>query len=161
MLRWLFQFLLTLALSIWVGTIAFFSAVIAPTIFQTMDRAAAGKLLAEIFPRYYRAGVVCGLAALLSVLVLFLFESGSRGMRFLQTILVLAMLGTTLYAGWMLEPRIHRVKEERVSGLTQAARDDAQKRFDALHARSVQLNGAILALGLAGLGSLAVRSGKS
>ncbi len=161
MLRWLFQFLLTLALSLWVGTIAFFSAVVAPTIFQAMDRAAAGKLLAEVFPRYYRAGVVCGVSALLSVLVLFLFESGSRGLRFLQTLLVLVMLSSTLYAGWILEPRIHRLKEERVSAATPVARAEAQKRFDALHARSVQANLAVLAMGIAGLGSLAVRSGKN
>ena len=158
MMRWLFQFLLTLALSLWVGTIAFFSAVVAPTILAEMDREAAGKLLAAVFPRYYRAGVVCGVAALLAVLLLFLFESGSRGLRFLQTILVLVMLSSTLYAGWMLQPKIHRLKDERASAATPAARADAQKRFETLHTRSVEANLAVLAMGIAGLGSLAVRS---
>lgn len=156
MLRWLFQFLLTLALSLWVGTIAFFSAVVAPTILAEMDRTAAGNLLAAVFPRYYRAGVVCGVAALLAVLLLFLIDSGSRGLRFLQTLLVITMLSGTLYAGWMLQPRIHRLREERAAPVP-AARAEAQKKFETLHARSVQINLGVLALGVAGLGSLALR----
>jgi hypothetical protein len=157
MLRWLFHFLLTLALSLWVGTIAFFSAVVAPTILSGLDRSTAGGLLAAIFPRYYRAGAVCGAAALLAVLLLFLFDSGSRGLRFLQTILVIVMLAATLYAGWMLQPRIHELREERTSAPAAAVRAEAQKKFEALHTRSVQLNLGVLALGIAGLGTLAVR----
>jgi len=157
MIRWLFQFLLLLALSLWVGSIVFFSAVVAPGIFATLDRPVAGKLLAQLFPTYYRAGALCGAVALAVLLLLFLFDSGSRALRFLQLGLVLIMLGGTLYAGWMLEPRIHELGRERTSAPSKLQRDDAEQRFQKLHLRSFQVNVGVLVLGVAGLGTLAVR----
>jgi uncharacterized protein DUF4149 len=157
MIRWLFQFLLLLALSLWVGSIAFFSAVVAPGIFAALDRPAAGNLLAQLFPRYYQAGGLCGAVALVVLLLLFLFDSGSRALRFLQLVSVLLMLGGTLYAGWMLEPRIHQLRRERTSAASKIERDEAERRFQKLHARSVQLNLGVLVLGVVGLGTLAVR----
>ncbi len=157
MIRWPFQFLLLLALSLWVGSIAFFSAVVAPGIFAALDRPAAGSLLAQLFPRYYQAGALCGAVALAVLLLLFLFDSGSRALRFLQLVLVLIMLGGTLYAGWWLQPRIHQLRGERISGPSPEQREDAQRRFQKLHRRSVQLNFGVLVLGVVGLGTLAVR----
>jgi uncharacterized protein DUF4149 len=146
MIRWLFQFLLVLSISLWVGAIAFFSAVVAPGIFTALDRPAAGNLLSQLFPRYYQSGALCGAVALLVVILLFLFDSGSRGLRFLQLVLVLLMLGSTLYAGWMLEPQIHGLRQERVSATTKNLRDEAERRFQKLHTRSVELNLAVLSL---------------
>jgi len=157
MIRWLFQFLLLLALSLWVGSIAFFSAVVAPGIFAALERPAAGNLLAQLFPRYYQAGALCGAVALAVLLLLFLFDSGSRALRFLQLILVLIMLGGTLYAGWLLEPQIHQLRTERIAAPSKVQREDAERRFQKLHARSVQINIGVLVLGVAGLGTLAVR----
>jgi len=157
MFRWPFQFLLTLALSIWVGSIAFFSAVVAPGIFAAMERPAAGNLLAQLFPKYYRAGALCGGVALGVLLLLFLFDSGSRGLRFFQSALVVFMLAGTLYAGWMLEPRLHQLRRERTTAPSRLQREEAERRFQKLHARSVRLNLGVLAIGVAGLGTLAVR----
>ena len=157
MIRWLFQFLLLLALSLWVGSIAFFSAVVAPGIFAALDPPAAGKLLSQLFPMYYRTGALCGALALAVLLLLFLFDSGSRALRFLQLVLVLIMLGGTLYAGWWLAPRIHQLREERASAPSKLQREEAESRFQKLHARSVQVNAGVLVLGVAGLGTLAVR----
>ena len=154
MFRWLFQFLLVLTLSLWVGSIVFFSMVLAPGIFAALDRPAAGDLLAQLFPKYYRVGVVCGGVALGVVLLLFLFDSGSRALRFLQSVLVVFMLAGTLYAGWVLEPRLHDL---RVSATTRPRREEADRRFQMLHLRSVHLNLGVLVLGVAGLGTLAVR----
>ena len=157
MIRWLFQFLLTLALALWVGAIVFFSAVVAPGIFAALDRPAAGKLLSQLFPRYYQAGALCGAVALVVLLLLFLFDSGSRTLRFFQMALVLIMLGGTLVAGWMLEPRIHQLRGERASAPSKVQREEAERQFQRLHARSVQLNLGVLALGVAALATLAVR----
>ena len=157
MIRWVFQFLLLLALSLWVGGMVFFSAGVAPGIFKAMDRPAAGKLLAELFPTYYRSGAVCGAIALLVVLLLFVFDSGSRLLRFVQMVLVLLMLAATLYAGWMLEPRIHDLRTQRTAASLSAQRDAAERSFQKLHWRSVQVNAGVMALGIAGLGTLAVR----
>ena len=161
MVRWLFQFLLVLMLSAWVGGVAFFSAAVTPILFTALDRAAAGNLLARLFPRYYQWGAVCGSAALAVLLLLFLFDSGSRALRFLQMVLVFLMLSSTFYAGWILEPEIHRLRDERVSAPTKIQRDEAERRFQRLHGRSFNLNVAVLGLGVMGLGTLAVRKSKS
>ena len=157
MVRWLFQFLLTLALSLWVGSIVFFSAVVAPGIFAAMERPAAGTLLAQLLPRYYRFGALCGGAALGVLLLLFLFDSGSRGLRFFQSALVVCMMAGTLYAGLVLEPRVHRLRRERTTAPSRLQREEAERRFEKLHARSMRLNVGVLALGVTGLGTLAVR----
>ena len=157
MVRWLFQFLLTLALSLWVGSIAFFSAVMAPGIFAALERPAAGNLLSQLLPRYYRVGALCGGVALGVLLLLFLFDSGSRGLRFFQSALVIFMLAGTLYAGWLLEPRVHQLRRERTTAPSRLQRDEAERRFENLHARSVRLNVGVLSLGAAALGTLAVR----
>ena len=157
MIRWPFQFLLLLALSLWVGSIAFFSAVVTRGIFAALDPPAAGKLLSQLFPMYYRAGALCGGVALAVLLLLFLFDSGSRALRFLQLALVSIMLGGTLYAGWLLQPRIHQLRQEKTSAPSKLLRDEAERRFQKLHTRSVQVNVGVLVLGVAGLGTLAVR----
>jgi uncharacterized protein DUF4149 len=157
MIRWLFQFLLMLALSLWVGSIAFFTSVVAPGAFAALDRQIAGNLLAQLFPTYYRTGALCGAVALVALLLLFLFDSGSRALRFLQLVLVLIMLGGTLYAGWMLQPRIHQLRRERAAASSQPQHDEVERQFQKLHARSVRLNAGVLVLGVAGLGTLAVR----
>jgi hypothetical protein len=63
---------------------------------------------------------------------LFLFDSGSRALRF--PVGVLIMLGSTLYAGWFLQPRIHQLAGSNPASKLQ--REEAERRFQKLHARS-------------------------
>jgi hypothetical protein len=98
----------------------------------------------------------------LAVLVpLFLFDSGSRGMRLFQLLLVVLMLGGNLYAGGVLEGQIHSLRERRTTAPTPPAREAAQKRFDRLHRRSMSLNLAVLGLGVVALGTTATRRRKA
>jgi uncharacterized protein DUF4149 len=157
MFRWLFQFLLILALSLWVGSIVFFSLVVAPGVFSTLDRPDAGKLLAHLFPKYYLVGTLCGSAALALLFLLFLFDSGSRGLRLFQGLLVTLMLAGNLYAGLVLEERIHLLRDRRVDAPTQALREEAEKGFDRLHHRSVRVNAGVLGVGIVVAGTLALR----
>ena len=156
MFRWLFHLLALLAIGIWVGGIVFFSVVVAPGIFDALARPAAGDLMARLFPKYYVAGLLCGAAALVPLFLLLLFDSGSRLIRVLQMVLVAAMLLVTVYAGWVVEPEVHRLRVDRVTaaGVTRVA---MERRFDALHLRAVQLNGLVLGLGVLGLGTMAAR----
>lgn len=157
MFRWLFQFVLVLALSFWVGSIAFFSMVVTPGIFKNLERGQAGNLLSRLFPDYYLAGTLCAAAALAVLVPLFLFDSGSRHLRFLQLLLVALMLAGNLYAGNILEGQVRRLREERIAAPTRGERDEAGRRFDRLHRRSVTLNLAVLGTGVVALGTTAVR----
>lgn len=157
MFRWLFQFALVLALSLWVGSVAFFSMVVAPGIFKSLAPAQAATLLSRLLPDYYLAGTLCGAAALAVLVPLFLFDSGSRLLRLFQLLLVALMLAGNLYAGSILEGQVRRLREERIAAPTRGERDEAGRRFDRLHRRSEILNLAVLGLGVVALGTTAVR----
>ena len=55
--------------SIWAGVIIFFSAIIAPTVFKTLDEKSAGVFLRAFFPKYYLFAIVIGLLALALIMV--------------------------------------------------------------------------------------------
>jgi len=155
--RWLFQSALILALSAWVGSIAFFSFVVAPGIFKHLERDQAGALMARLFPDYYFAGTLCGAAALVVLVFLFLFDSGSRLLRLFQLLLVGLMLAGNLYAGGILEGKIRGLREERFAAPTRAEREEGGKLFHQMHRRSETLNLAVLGLGVVALTTTAVR----
>ena len=139
------------------GSIVFFSVVVAPGIFRHLGRSQAGDLLSHLFPDYYLVGTLCGGAALAVLVLLFLFDSGSRALRFFQLGLVALMLAANLYAGSVLEARIHRLREERVTGVGKTVREEAGRSFARLHRRSVTLNLAVLGLGGVALATTAMR----
>ena len=52
--------LILVLVSIWVGSIIFFSAIIAPTVFKVLDEKSAGLFLRAFFPKYYIFGLIIG-----------------------------------------------------------------------------------------------------
>lgn len=156
MIRWFFSFFFLLSLAIWVGSIVFFSAVVAPNVFTTLGKHAAGDFLSQIFPHYYYVGLGCGVVGLASLIFLFLLDSGNRVRRIFQMVVISLMLLFTLYASTILESEIHEVAQRRDSLLGRIAQE-AEQRFQKLHGRSVALNVAVLGLGVAALGSAAMR----
>ena len=55
-------------ISIWSGTIIFFSAVVAPTVFKSLDEREAGVFLRAFFPKYYIFGIVLGVVSIIYLL---------------------------------------------------------------------------------------------
>ncbi|MBI4909884.1 MAG: DUF4149 domain-containing protein [Acidobacteria bacterium] len=141
------NFLEHLALTFWFGSILFFSFIVAPTLFRTLDPPEAGKAVRAIFPRYYLAGIFCGLA-LTAVHtargVLFYWGGMTIPAIFLFVLLTLA----NLYARQVLTPAINNARE---------AGPSAKPQFDKLHRRSVLLNAFTLLGGLVYLYWVSVR----
>ena len=52
-------------ISIWSGTIIFFSAVVAPTVFKSLGEKEAGIFLRAFFPKYYVFGIVLGVISII------------------------------------------------------------------------------------------------
>jgi putative copper export protein len=46
------RFIYLLAIALWIGGMAFFSFVAAPSIFKALPREQAGHVVADIFPKY-------------------------------------------------------------------------------------------------------------
>src|SRR6266704_1494431 len=95
-----------LVIAFWGGGIAIFTFVVTPIIFKTQGRDLAGRIVGEIFPTYFRWGLVCGSIALLCLLA-------TRGRNFAASLpIVLAMLLLTSFDAFYLEPRLANLKKE-------------------------------------------------
>ncbi|MEW6683254.1 MAG: DUF4149 domain-containing protein [Nitrospirota bacterium] len=126
------------ALAFWVGVMGFFAGVLAPTTFRTFPTGQAGDLMNKLFVPYHIVGYACAGAALLTLWL----AGGFRGK--VRNVLMIALLGATLYAGFVLSPEARALRAELRQ--TDAANESpmVRSRFNTLHRRSVTLNGAIL-----------------
>jgi p-aminobenzoyl-glutamate transporter AbgT len=144
-------FVYLLALGCWLGAMVFFSFIIAPIIFTRLPIAEAGKVVAGIFPRYYALDSVLGIIALV-LAVYFATTRGARGWWSGAAAALVIALALTLYAGFVVRPRIDAIRT-----VAEAEHPDpAQKaEFDNLHRLSVILNGAVMLLNVAALAASA------
>ena len=118
--------------SILVGVIIFFSSVIAPTVFSSVDEKNAGLFLRAFFPKYYIFGIVIILLALLSAILL------EPALNLLELSMISAIFAMFVISRLMI-PSINKARDMGES---------AKKKFDRLHMFSVILNFLALIVGL-------------
>jgi uncharacterized membrane protein len=136
------NFIILVTMVVWIGSIIFFSFVVAPTVFNVLQPAEAGKVVRAVFPKYYLVGIVCGLVAIGSLLLLPASRSAWVDVVRPEVPLLAMMVAINMYARQSLTPRINLARDA----------DEADKpRFDQLHRQSVILNGVVLVLGLVAL----------
>lgn len=123
---------ITILISIWIGVIVFFSAIIAPTVFKTLDEKSAGVFLRAFFPKYYLFAIVIGLAAL-ALIMIFNIE--------MSNILYIAIVSMTILSiiSRFMIPIINNARDMGEKG---------KQKFNRLHALSVSLNVITLVIGL-------------
>ena len=123
---------ITVLISIWIGVIVFFSAIIAPTVFKTLDEKSAGVFLRAFFPKYYLFAIVIGLAAL-ALIMIFNIE--------MSNILYIAIVSMTILSiiSRFMIPMINNARDMGEQG---------KQKFNRLHALSVSLNVITLVIGL-------------
>ena len=125
--------LLLAAAGTWIGSIIFQTAVVAPTVFASLDESSARVFLRRLFPSFFRLGLVCGGLMLLG-LALTGFDSRLARLIGAATGVMLVLEAASL---WMV-PTIN------------AARDsDDHQRFERLHRINVALTVVVLLLGIA------------
>ena len=110
--------------SIWVGSIIFFSAIIAPTVFKVLDEKSAGLFLRAFFPKYYIFGLIMGL---LSIVLIFLLSIPTNTMLLALLIVMIALTVTSK----LMIPVINAARDMGEAGV---------RRFKKLHTISVMLN---------------------
>ena len=123
---------ITVLISIWIGVIIFFSAIIAPTVFKTLDEKSAGVFLRAFFPKYYLFAIVIGLVAL-ALIKIFNIE--------MSNILYIAIVSMTILSiiSRFMIPMINNARDMGEKG---------KQKFNRLHALSVSLNVITLVIGL-------------
>jgi uncharacterized membrane protein len=151
------RFVHLLALGLWIGSVVFFSLVAAPGLFGALPRDAAGRAVSAIFPRYYAFGAACGVTALLSGLLLGAKQASWGRLLIIELALLALMTGIVLYSGSVVLPQASEARAALAGAREATAPDTAQARFDALHRRSVLLNGTVLLLGVVAVALAAVQ----
>ena len=121
-------------ISIWSGTIIFFSAVVAPTVFKSLDERDAGVFLRAFFPKYYIFGIVLGV---ISIIYLLFSPVHSHLLYSIIAMTVLTILGR------MSIPIINKARDTN--------NEQAFKRY---HFISVMMNVITLVIGIIILGML-------
>ena len=121
-------------ISIWSGTIIFFSAVVAPTVFKSLDEREAGVFLRAFFPKYYIFGIVLGV---ISIIYLLFSPVHSHLLYSILAMTVLTILGR------MSIPIINKARDTN--------NEQAFKRY---HLISVMMNVLTLVIGIIILGML-------
>ena len=124
--------LILVLVSIWVGSIIFFSAIIAPTVFKVLDEKSAGLFLRAFFPKYYIFGLIIGG---LSLVLIFLL---SIPVNTVLLALLIVMIALTVTSKLMI-PVINAARDMGEAGVS---------RFKKLHTMSVMLNVLTLVVGL-------------
>tara|TARA_Y100000741_G_C17835886_1_gene388462 strand:- start:85 stop:477 length:393 start_codon:yes stop_codon:yes gene_type:complete len=121
--------------SFWVGSIIFFSSIIAPTIFKSVDEKNAGYFLRAFFPKYYYFGLIMGVLSILILIINDLIDAMDyQLMLILVTMIILSIISLKMI------PLINNARDMGEEGKTS---------FDRLHLVSVVLNVITLLIGLA------------
>src|SRR5262245_21440122 len=141
------RFIYLLSIALWIGGMAFFSFLAAPSIFHVLPREEAGKVVADIFPKYYWQGIICGAIALLTSVALGVRERWNT-LLIGRTIMIGVMLFGVLYAVVILQPKIQALTAQVASFESLSPTDPLRLEFGRLHGRSFSVNAAVLLLGV-------------
>ncbi len=134
------------SVSLWVGSLFFFTAVGAPMAFKVFPKEEAGRYTGAVFPKYFFLGYLFGFAALVSYYFLVRDSLGVLSSLNLLTLVLMNLL--TVVNGVFLVPKAGVLKAEYYRN----GERTYYERFLKLHRVSVVLNGITLILGLMTLG---------
>jgi hypothetical protein len=156
-MRTIFHSLVYLSLSLWLGALVFFGAVLAPIAFSQLPPLfatpaagihAAGLIVGASLVRLHWIGLFCGLIFLVVIVV---------ARAHFRTIipaaaLVLAMMVLTGYSQFSIIPRMNTARDS-IGGNVDAvaANNPGRQIFDRLHRTSTHVEGLVLLCGIAAL----------
>lgn len=138
-----------LSLSLWLGSDAFLSFVVAPGAFAILgNRDAAGLMVGYSLARLHFAGILLGLIFLVSRL-LRTHDFGSFTEA--AALCVVLMVILTAASQFTVSNRMELLKKHMVSVQNTPENDPQRVEFNRLHHISVAYEGAVLLLGFAGM----------
>jgi len=140
-----------ITLIVWIGSVVFFSFVVAPTVFKTLKPEDAGMLIRRIFSKYYLVGIICAVVGIVCV-GLSLADGAFGKWPGVLSLLLLAGMGTTDF--WLRQtvmPHMNDLRDQRAAVVASGREPEPaqEAEWKSLHRLSVQLNGAVLLCGLA------------
>ena len=145
----IFRFAQVLALGAWVGSIIYFSVVVAPGAFRVLSTGdQAGRLVGFTLGGLHDMGVIAAIVYLVAAVVL------GRSIGALvqpAAIGVVLMLLLTLVSQQFVIPRMDGLRAQMGSVEGTPGGNPLRAQFDRLHGVSVELEGGVLLIGVAAL----------
>ena len=144
----LVRFLQFFSLGTWVGSILFFSAIVAPAAFTLLSSSQAGNLVNLTLGRLHLAGMVCGAVYLVTT------AAAARSPAALvrpAPLLVLLMIVLTFVSQFWVSGNMAALRAQMGSLDAVPDGDALRASFDRLHRISVRLEVGVLLAGLAAL----------
>ena len=145
MLITIIKFAYLMALIIWIGSIIFFSFFGAPSIFKVLDRELAGRVVGDIFPKYWMIGYICSATVLGTLLLLRKFGTANTTARI---IIVSVMIIVVYITGLGIGTKAKRIKAQMYATDDTVEREEIRKKFMKIHGVSMSMNMTVLLLGL-------------
>jgi uncharacterized membrane protein len=143
------RFLMLLSLVAWIGGLIFFAFVLAPTAFQVLPNThLAGNLVGRALGKLHWIAIVSGIIFLASSLLYDRLTEGAAHVFAVRHLLICLMLGLTLLSQFWIIARMDTLRASMGDFATVPLDDPARVQFDALHAWSTRVEGAVLFLGL-------------
>jgi uncharacterized membrane protein len=146
------RFLMVLSLVVWVGGIAFFAFVLAPTVFHPgilPSRQLAGAVVSRSLGILHWMGLTCGVVFLITSVIDSQVVNGVPALFSARNLLICAMILLTLISMFAISTRMLDLRNQMVF-IDNVAHDDARRvEFNRLHVWSTRLESTVLLLGLA------------
>jgi uncharacterized membrane protein len=154
----LLRFLQVFALGTWVGAIIYLSFVVAPGVFGTLSsRDQAGAVVGLVLGRLHVLGLIAAAVYVAAAVALWLIYS-TKELTTPAVAMVVVMAILTLISQHKVTPQMAELRHEMVSVDATPRDNPLRVRFDQLHRVSVQLEGAVLLIGIGALWLTVTRS---
>ena len=146
------RFVQVFALGVWLGSIFYFSAAVAPGVFRVLpSQDLAGLLVEFTLRRLHTVGVIAGLMFLTASAAIALTSTGAAKRLVLPVVGVIVMVVLTIVSQHVVIRRMNVLRREMGSVVETPKDNPLRVEFDRLHGVSVQLEGATLLIGVAAL----------
>lgn len=152
-----FRTIRLIALSVWVGGLAFF-ILVAMVAFKTLPTVElAGLMVRGSLISLHHLGLVCGLVYLVFTVLLLATHKDTHSLRVVELLLAAVMLVLTAYSQYSIIPQMEAYRISVGGDITMAPQDaPARVNFEHLHKLSVRVESAVLLEGLVLLGLASV-----
>ena len=146
------RFLMLLSLVVWVGGIAFFAFVLAPTVFHPRilpTRQLAGAVVSRSLGILHWMGLASGIVFLVTSVIESQVVNGDSALFSARNLLVCGMILLTLISMFAISTRMLDLRNQMVF-IDNVPHDDARRvEFNRLHVWSTHLESTVLLFGLA------------
>ncbi len=142
------KFMYLLSLSIWAGTLVFFSFFVAPSIFKVLPREQAGEVVGDIFPKYWIVGYVCSILTLGTFI--YITKVGGISDPAGLTVLI-AMLVLNVISGAIIGGKARGLKRRIKAATDTSVIEQLRKSFRKVHGLSAVVNLTLIILAIVAL----------